>query len=71
MFNGNDINEQNLNQMYDMFSKQQQSHMNTIKTSKELDEKREKSIQKQLSLLNTIMISILRFRNIQKKEAQA
>ena len=42
MFNGNDINEQNLNQMYDMFSKQQQSHMNTIKTSKELDEKREK-----------------------------
>ena len=71
MFNGNDLNEQNLNQMYDMFSKQQQSHMNTIKTSKELDEKREKSIQKQLSLLNTIMISILRFRNIQKKEAQA
>ena len=67
MFNGNDLNEQNLNQMYDMFSKQQQSHMNTIKTSKELDEKREKSIQKQLSLLNTIMISILHFRNIQKK----
>ena len=71
MFNGNDLNEQNLNQMYDMFSKQQQSHMNTIKTSKELDEKREKSIQKQLSLLNTIMISILRFRNIQKKETQS
>ena len=71
MFNGNDLNEQNLNQMYDMFSKQQQSHMNTIKTSKELDEKREKSIQKQLSLLNTIMISILRLRNIQKKETQS
>ena len=45
--------------------------MNTIKTSKELDEKREKSIQKQLSLLNTIMISILRLRNIQKKETQS
>ena len=50
MFNcGTDLTEQSLNQMYDMFSKQQQSHMNTIKTSKELDEKREKSIQKQLN----------------------
>ena len=67
----NDLTEQNLNQMYDMFSKQQQSHMNTIKTSTDLDEKREKSVNRQLSLLNTIMISILRFRNIQKKETQS
>ena len=71
MFNGNDLTEANLNQIYDFFSKEQMNHMNTIKTSKELDEKREKSIQKQLSLLNTIMISILRFRNIQKKETQS
>ena len=72
MFNcGTDLTEQSLNQIYDVISKEQMNHMNTIKTSKELDEKREKSIQKQLSLLNTIMISILRLRNIQKKETQS
>ena len=71
MFNGNDLTEMNLNQMYDMFSKQQQSHMNTIKTSSDLEEKREKSINRQLTLLNTIMISILRLRNLQKKEQQS
>ena len=68
MFNGNDLTETNLNQCYELFSKQQLSHMNTIKTSKEIEDKREKSLQKQLSLLNTILISILRLRNLQKKE---
>ena len=71
MFNGNDLTEQSLNQMYDMFSKEQMKHMNTIKTSSDLEEKREKSINRQLSLLNTILISILRLRNIQKKEHQS
>ncbi len=70
MFNcGNDLTEQNLNQMYDLFSKEQMNHMNTLKTSStDIEEKREKSIQKQLSLLNTIQISILRLRNLKKKE---
>ena len=71
MFNGNDLTELNLNQVYDLLSREQQSHMNTIKTSSEIEEKREKSIQKQLSLLNTILISVLRLRNLRKKEAQA
>ena len=71
MFNGNDLTEQSLNQVYDMFSKEQMKHMNTIKTSNDLEEKREKSINRQLSLLNTILISILRLRNIQKKEHQS
>ena len=70
MFNGNDLTEMNLNQMYDAFSKEQMNHMNTLKTSStDIEEKREKSIQKQLSLLNTIQISILRLRNLRKKEA--
>jgi hypothetical protein len=69
MFNcGNDVTEQNLNQVYDLFSKEQMSLMNTIKTSTELEDKREKSVQKQLSLLNTIIISILRLRNLRKKQ---
>ena len=72
MFNcGNDLTEQSLNQVYDLFSKEQMNCLNTLKTNKEVDEKREKSIQKQFSLLNTIMISILRLRNIQKKETQS
>ena len=68
MFNGNDLTEQNLNQVYDLFSKEQMSLMNTIKTDKDIEDKREKSVQKQLSLLNTIMISILRLRNLLKKQ---
>ena len=44
MFNGNDLTEMNLNQVYDMFSKEQMNHMNTLKTSSELEEKREKSV---------------------------
>ena len=71
MFNGNDLTETNLNQIYYLLSREQQSHMSTIKTSSEIEEKREKSIQKQLSLLNTILISVLRLRNLRKKEAQA
>ena len=71
MFNcGTDLTEQSLNQIYDVISREQQSHMNTIKTSNDIEEKREKSINRQLSLLNTIMLSVLRLRNLKKKEAQ-
>ena len=68
MFNGNDLTETSLNQIYDLMSKEQLNQMNVIKTSTELEDKREKSVQKQLSLLNTIMISILRLRNLRKKQ---
>ena len=71
MFNcGTDLTEQSLNQIYDVLSKEQMNHMNTIKTSNDIEEKREKSINRQLSLLNTILISVLRLRNLRKKEAQ-
>ena len=71
MFNcGTDLTEQSLNQIYDVISKEQMNHMNTIKTSNDIEEKREKSINRQLSLLNTILISVLRLRNLRKKEAQ-
>lgn len=68
MFNGNDLTEQNLNNIYEIMSKEQLNQLNVIKTSTELEDKREKSVQKQLSLLNTIMISILRLRNLRKKQ---
>ena len=67
----NELTEQSLNQVYELFSKEQMNHMNTIKKSNDLEEKREKSINRQLSLLNTILISILRLRGLRKKETQS
>ena len=64
----NDLTEQSLNQIYDVFSKEQMSLMNTIKTDKDIEDKREKELHKKLTLLNTIMISILRLRNLLKKQ---
>ena len=64
----NDLNESSLNNMYDIFSKEQMSLMNTMKTDKETDDKKEKELHKKMSLLNTIMMSILRFRNLLKNE---
>ena len=40
-----------------------------MKTDKDADDKKEKGLHKKLTLLNTIMISILRLRNLRKKEA--
>jgi hypothetical protein len=64
----NSLTEQSLNNMYDVFSKEQMSCLNTIKTDKDTDDKKEKELHKKMSLLNTIMMSILRFRNLLKKE---
>ena len=69
MFHGNDLTETNLNNIYDVFSKEQMSLMNSMKTDKDADDKKEKGLHKKLTLLNTIMISILRLRNSRKKEA--
>jgi hypothetical protein len=69
MFHGNDLTETNLNNIYDVFSKEQMSLMNSMKTDKDADDKKEKGLHKKLTLLNTIMISILRLRNLRKKEA--
>jgi hypothetical protein len=68
MFHGNDLTETNLNNMYDVFSKEHISCLNSIKTDKETDDKKEKELHKKMSLLNTIMMSILRFRNLLKNE---
>ena len=64
----NDLNEQSLNNIYDVFSKEQMSLMNTIKTDKDVDDKREKEQHKKMSLLNILMINTLRYRNLLKKQ---
>ncbi len=65
---GGDLSEQSLNNIYDLFRKEQMSLMNTIKTDKDADDKREKEQHKKLTILNTLMINTLRYRNILKKQ---
>lgn len=63
--NPNDLGEPQLNRMYDDLSKEQMRLMTEFKNT---DEKAKGiDIQKQLTLLNTITISILRFRNLRKQ----
>jgi hypothetical protein len=65
-----DITEQYLDKLYDDLQKEQQRLLQDIKTSKEFDLRKEVDNQKQFSLLNTLMINTLRFRNLRKKMQQ-
>jgi hypothetical protein len=68
---GNDITEQYLNKCYEDFSKEQMRLLNDMKNSGgETEEKdKELDIQRQLTQLNSLMIGVLRFRNLRKKVA--
>jgi hypothetical protein len=63
-----EINEQKLNSMYDDFSREQLKLLGELKTGTS-DLSKDIEIQKQLSLLNTLMINTLRLRNLKKKIA--
>ena len=63
----NDINEYYLNKVYEDFHKEQLKLMNDMKTG--IDNEKQKAITKQISLMNTIMISCLRIRNIRNANA--
>jgi len=61
------INEQYLNRLYEDLAQEQQRLMSSLKSSlAEEGIQKEKDITKQLSLVNTLMISTLRFRNLRK-----
>lgn len=59
-----DINEQFLNELFDKFSKEQMRLLNDMKQGN-TDEK-DKDIQKQMSFLNTLATTTLRYRNHKK-----
>ena len=64
---GNDITEQYLNKTYEDFSKEQMRLMTAMKNGGDLEEKqKELDTQKQITMLNTLMINVLRFRNLRK-----
>lgn len=61
----NDITEQYINKVYEDLQKEQLKLMNDMKTG--CDNVKEKDITKQIGLINTINVALIRFRNIRKK----
>jgi hypothetical protein len=65
----NDMNEQYLEKLYEDLSKEQMKLLNEMKNCKGQaeDTSKEKDIQKQLTLYNTLMINTLRLRNLKRQ----
>lgn len=64
---GAEMTPQSLDRLYDELSKEQMRLMSDFKTDVSSSEiKKDLSTQKQLTLINTIMISVLRLRNLKK-----
>lgn len=67
---GQDINEQYLNKLYEDLSREQMRLMGTFKeTLVEEGKDKGNDLTKQLTLLNTLMINTIRFRNLKKTVA--
>lgn len=67
-FQTSDLTEHYLEALYDNFSKEQMRLMTDMKNCKDPEHSaKEQDIQKQLTLLNTLMLSCLRLRNLKKK----
>ncbi len=60
-----DITEQYLNKIYEDLQKEQMKLMNDMKSG--CDNVKEKDITKQINLINTINVALLRLRNTRKK----
>lgn len=66
-FISNDLSEQYLNKLYEDFSREQMKLMTDMKNRTENeDSRKEIDTQKQLTMLNTLMVQVLRFRNLRK-----
>jgi hypothetical protein len=63
-----DITDQYLDKVYDDFQKEQQKLIQDIKSG--CDDIKDSENQKQFSILNTLMINVLRLRNLRKKIKQ-
>ena len=64
---GIEINEAYLEKVYDDFSKEQNKLMESIKQCQ--DSKKEQDITKQITQISSLMMAILRFRNLKRKLA--
>jgi hypothetical protein len=61
-----DITEQYINQIYDNLQREQFKLMNDIKGN--CDEEKSKNIQKQVTLINSINLNLLKLRNVRTKK---
>jgi virulence-associated protein VapD len=61
----NDITEQSLTRMYDDLQKEQSRLTNDLKTGS--DVVKEKDIMKQISIINSLIMNILKLRNLRKR----
>jgi hypothetical protein len=59
-----EVTQEYVNQTYQIFATEQMNLMQSLKSSD--DEEKSKNIQKQFSLINSIMIQLLRYRNIKQ-----
>lgn len=61
----NDITEQSLTRMYDDLQKEQSRLTNDLKTG--TDTVKEKDIMKQITIINSLIMNILKLRNLRKR----
>lgn len=61
-----DITEQFLNDCVDKFNREQMRLLTDLKGSQTTDDSKDKDIQKQFTLLNSLVSSLLRLRNLKK-----
>lgn len=66
-----DISTQYLDKIYDDLSREQMKLLSDLKTDITTDITKDVAVQKQLSLLNTLVVSVLRLRNLKKKISQS
>jgi len=67
----NDITEQYLVKVYDDLQQHQLKLMNDIKTSTEMEsEKKQNHITKQITLINSINMNVIRLKNLKKKSQE-
>jgi len=60
-----EVTEAYLNQTYEVFATEQMKLMQGLKATD--DEEKQKKTQKEFSMINQIMIQILRYRNLKKQ----
>lgn len=66
----NDISSQYLEKVYNDLQQEQLRLMNSIKNDRDDDEKKQSSVQKQISAINTINMNLLKLRNHKKKSQE-
>ena len=59
-----DLGEQSLTRMYDLFKKELTDLMNDVQN--EIGDERKK--QRQISLIQKVMVSLIQYRNLKKKD---